>query len=152
MGPAAALEPPYELVVTRFKIENAQVDPLAEDVRETFGEIVEHPAPADIDHHREPFDVDGLREVHHRLRKQHRREVVDDEPAEVLQRPRRSGASGPGHAGHEYQFEWVLGHRADSPGSGGEFDARVRRHSMISPVETLTPATGAVAISVSMTD
>ena len=33
------------------------------------------------------------------------RQVVDDEPAEVLQRPCRGGAAGAGHAGDEHQLE-----------------------------------------------
>ena len=108
MRTTAALEAAYQLVVSGLEEEHADVDAHTFDECECIVEIVEHLATAHVDDHSESVGHDILVDLGDGLGEQRRRQVVDDEPAQVFEGASGRGPSGPGHSGDEYEFEGVV--------------------------------------------
>ena len=107
--PPRALVAAHQDVVGR--IEEDDPHPLAggPQLVEHVGQVVEvlraRVAAAPADHQRHPLDA-GPGAVHHldHLHDQAGRQVVDDEPAHVLERRRRGGAPRTGHPRHHHEL------------------------------------------------
>ena len=102
---AHRLEAAHQGVVRGLQEDDAPGDVLGLQVGEGLAEVVEEAAAADVDDDRDAGDV-ALRagaELHHGG-DQRGRQVVDDEPAEVLQTLGRGAAAGSGHAGDDHQL------------------------------------------------
>ena len=95
----------HEHVVGRVEEEDALGDADALQLVERGGEVGEEVAGTDVDHQR----VARRRLLPARelgdLADQHRRQVVDDEVAEILEHVRGLGATRAGHPGHDRHVE-----------------------------------------------
>lgn len=102
---AHRLEAAHQGLVGGLQEHDAPGDLAGLQVGEGLVEVVEEPAPAYVDDDGDPGDVPlgAGAELHHRG-DQGGRQVVDDEPAEVLQTLGGRGTPGAGHPGDDHQL------------------------------------------------
>src|SRR3954471_23489950 len=99
MWTAYAVEPPDEGVVAGLEEQHAHSQPRTIKVSECGGDIRGEPAAAHVDDDSDLVDraLGAGGELDHRA-DERRRQVVDDEPTQVLQALRRRAAAGSGQA------------------------------------------------------
>ena len=102
---AYPVEAADEYVVGCLEKQHVGMQPGVLDAFECGVQVGAEAAAAYVDDDGDAVDaaVGSLRQVGHR-RDQCRRQVVDDEPAEVLQALRRGATAGPGHPGDDHQL------------------------------------------------
>ena len=107
---AARFVPAHEHVVGGVEEQHAGVGAVAAQLLDRGGEVVQEVAAADVDDERVTDRLLGAARELGDLADEHRRQVVDDEVAEVFEHVRGLGTAGAGHAGDDRHVERMRDH------------------------------------------